>query len=134
MPPTFLLHIATPERVVLSQRLVSLVAPGVEGYFGVLARHAPLIAALGVGQMKLATEDGREELVAISGGFLEVSKDVVSVLGDTAELAAEVDVERARRAKDRAQERLGEKGERVDINRAQLAMRRALNRLRVAGS
>ena len=118
----------------MSRHIQSLVAPGVEGYFGILARHAPLMAALDVGQMKLTYEDGEEELMAIGGGFLEVSKDVVSVLGDTAELAAEIDVDRARRARDRAEERISEKGESVDMDRAQLALRRALNRLRVAGS
>lgn len=134
MAGSFLLQVATPERVVFSRRAVSLVAPGVEGYFGVLARHAPLVAALGVGSLKVTGEDGTEELVAIGGGFLEVSKDVVTILGDTAELAAEIDVERARRARDRARERLDDRTEGVDMNRAQLALRRALNRLRVAGS
>lgn len=134
MPGSFLLQVATPERVVFSRRAVSLVAPGVEGYFGILARHAPLVAALDVGSLKVTAEDGAEEWVAIGGGFLEVSKDVVSVLGDTAELAAEIDVERARMARDRAQERLSDGAEGVNMNRAQLALRRALNRLRVAGS
>jgi F-type H+-transporting ATPase subunit epsilon len=80
-------------------------------------------------------ENGSEELIAISGGFLEVSNNVVWVLGETAELAAEIDVERARKARDRAQERLSiEKRDGLDIKRAQLAFKKALNRLRVAGS
>jgi F-type H+-transporting ATPase subunit epsilon len=131
---TFLLQIASPERVVLRRQAVSLVAPGVEGYLGILARHAPLLAALDVGQLKFTLEDGSEGFVALSGGVLEVSRNEVSVLGDTAELAAEIDGERARRARDRAWSRLGEKTEGVDSERAQLALRRALNRLRVAGS
>lgn len=134
MASAFLLQIATPERVVLSRRVVSVVAPGVEGYFGILARHAPLVAALRVGELKLTGEDEKEELVAISGGFLEVSENVATVLGDTAELAEQIDLERARRARDRAQERLRNKTEGVDFERVQLALRKALNRLRVAGS
>lgn len=134
MRPTFSLQVATPERVVLARRITSLVGPGVEGYLGILARHAPLIAALDIGKLKLTLEDGREELLAIGGGFLEVSRDGVTVLGDTAELAEEIDTERARQARDRALERLNGKAKEPDIDSTRLALQRALNRLRVAGS
>lgn len=131
---TFLLEVATPERVIFSGQVKSIVAPGTEGYFGVLARHAPLVAALDVGELKVTLEDDSEKFLALSGGFLEVSNNVCSVLGDSAELTQEIDLERARQARDRALERLTGKKEGLDITRAQLALEKALNRLKVAGS
>ena len=134
MPPPLLVDIATPERVVLSRQVVSVMAPGVEGHFGIMARHAPLFAALDVGELKLTMEDETEEFAAISGGFLEVRDNVVSVLSDTAELSYKIDEARAQQARDRAQERLGRRSDEVDFVRAQLALRKALNRLRVLRS
>ncbi len=117
----------------LSDQVVSLVARGVEGYLGVLARHAPMIVELGIGPLHLAYADGSHEAVALAGGILEVSEDGAIILADTAELAADIDVERARAAMERARSRLGgAAGEtHVDIERARVALMRALTRLRV---
>lgn len=131
MPATFLLQIATPERLVFSGRARSIIAPGSEGYLGVLAHHAPLVATLGVGDLTVLGEDGRETHIAVNRGVLEVLANTATVLADTAELASEIDEERARRALERARKRLQEGGAGTDLERAELAVGRALNRLRV---
>ncbi|MFQ6099261.1 MAG: ATP synthase F1 subunit epsilon, partial [Armatimonadota bacterium] len=92
---SYRLQIATQDRVVLSADVVSLVAPSVEGKLGVLARHAPLLAELTVGQLKVTYSDETVEMIATAGGILEVSDSGVIVLADAAERAEEIDVERA---------------------------------------
>jgi len=131
MAATFLLKVATPERLVFSGRARSIIAPGSEGYLGVLAHHAPLVATLGVGDLTVFGEDGRENHIAVHRGVLEVSGNVATVLADTAELASEIDEQRAQRALERARKRLQERAPGTDLERAQLALGRALNRLRV---
>ena len=132
MAGAFLLAILTPERVVLEHRVVSVVAPGSQGYLGILASHAPLMTELVPGKLTLRDETGKEQIFAVSGGFLEVSNDRATVLADAAERPEAIDVERARRARDRAAERLRDSSGKVDRARAQAALLRALNRLRVA--
>ena len=126
------LSVLTPERPVFEKDVVSIVAPGSEGYLGVLAHHAPLITALAPGKLTITDPDGHVEEYAVSGGFLEVGGNEAILLADTIEAASEVDVERARRAEERARERL--KGIRSDIDypRAWSALARAQNRLRIA--
>jgi F-type H+-transporting ATPase subunit epsilon len=127
-------QIATQERVVLSADIVSLIAPGVEGQLGVLARHAPLLTELGVGQFKITYPDGTVEVVATTGGIMEVSEAGVIVLADAAERAGEIDVQRAEAARDRAEGRLrgGAEETENDVERARLALLRAINRLKTA--
>lgn len=134
MPATYALEVATQERVVLRDEILSLIAPSVEGQLGVLARHAPLICELGIGRLKLRYADGTRKLMAVAGGIMEVSRQGVIVLPDIAELPQEIDVERARQALDRARARLRHEtpDEHVDLDRARLALLRALNRLRTA--
>jgi F-type H+-transporting ATPase subunit epsilon len=131
--PAFAISLLTPERQVYTGRAVSLVAPGSDGYLGVLAYHAPLVAELTVGKLSLVEEKGRRRLFAVSGGVLEAGGNEVTILADAAEPAEGIDLERARAAERRAGERLGQRGE-VDVARAQAALQRALNRLRVAGA
>ena len=128
------LQIATQERVVLSADIVSLIAPGVEGKLGVLARHAPLLTELTVGQVKITYPDETVELVATTGGIMEVSEAGVIVLADAAERAGEIDVQRAEAARDRAEGRLRAAAEETetDVERARLALLRAINRLKTA--
>lgn len=129
----FALEVVTPERVVVSRRdVVSLVAPGALGYLGVLANHSPLMAELTVGHLDFRRTDGSTDSMAVSGGFLEVLRNKVTVLAETAELKDEIDVERAQRALLRAQERLAAPSSDIDLARADAALMRALNRLRVA--
>jgi F-type H+-transporting ATPase subunit epsilon len=128
------LQVVTPERVVLSESVVSLIAPGTEGKFGILARHAPLVAELGIGELTFTRSDGTRDELAIANGFLEVSAGGVMVLADVAERLDDIDVERAEEARQRAERRMSaeEAEPDVDTERARLALLRALNRLKVA--
>ncbi len=129
--PAFALEVVTPERVVYSGQVTSLQAPGSEGGFGVLAGHIPLLTGLQIGRLRFVEEDGNEVKMAISGGFVEVRREQVSVLAETAERIEEIDVERAEAARRRAEEELARaREERVDRARAQAALARAINRLR----
>ncbi len=125
------LEVATPSRLVVSESVDEVVAPGSEGYFGVLPGHAPLLATLGIGE--LTYRIGRDEFhLAVSGGFAEVRNDKVIVLADAAERPEDVDRARAERARERAERRLSGRGdEEVDYARAAAALARALTRLQV---
>jgi F-type H+-transporting ATPase subunit epsilon len=126
------LDIVTAERVVYSEDVDVVIAPGVEGQLGILPHHAPLMTMLQAGEL-VARKGGQEEIMAISGGFLEVRPDRVIVLADSAERAEEIDMARAEAAKRRAEERLRDrKAAGLDEARAETALRRALTRLSVA--
>jgi F-type H+-transporting ATPase subunit epsilon len=127
------LEIATPTRLVVTETVDEVVAPGSEGYFGVLPGHAPFLTTLGTGELTYRI-GGEERHLAVSGGFAEVRNDKVIVLADTAERPEEIDRERAERARERAEQRLsGRAQEEIDFVRAQCALARALMRLQVAG-
>jgi F-type H+-transporting ATPase subunit epsilon len=124
--------IVTAERVVYSEDVDIVIAPGVEGQLGVLPHHAPLMTILQAGEL-IVRKGGEEESLAISGGFLEVRPDRVIVLADSAERAEEIDVVRAEDARKRAEERLHDRKEAgLDETRAEAALRRAVARLSVA--
>ena len=127
------LEIATPTRLVVTETVDEVVAPGSEGYFGVLPGHAPFLTTLGIGE--LTYRIGNEERhLAVSGGFAEVRNDKVIVLADTAERPQEIDRPRAERARERAEQRVSARTqEEVDFVRAQCALARAIMRLQVAG-
>ncbi|UCC81354.1 MAG: ATP synthase F1 subunit epsilon [Candidatus Zixiibacteriota bacterium] len=111
----------------------SIVAPGSEGYLGVLSNHAPLITALTPGILSIVDGEGRESFYALSGGFLEVSGNIATVLADTIESADEIDVDRAEESLKRARERLLHKAElHLDTERVHDSIERAKNRLRLA--
>jgi len=126
------LEIATPMRLVVSETVDEVVAPGIEGYFGVLPGHAPFLTTLGIGVVTY--RDGRDERqLAIAGGFAEVRNDKVIILADSAERPEEIDRTRAERARERAERRLsGRTQEEIDYARCQGALARALTRLQVA--
>jgi F-type H+-transporting ATPase subunit epsilon len=126
------LDIVTAERVVYSGDVDIIIAPGQEGQLGILPHHAPLMTILQAGELVVRRE-GREDTLAISGGFLEVRPDRVIILADSAEKAEEIDVDRAEAARKRAEERLREgKATGLDELRADAALRRAVARLSVA--
>ncbi len=127
----FQVEILTPDKTAYSGEASYVRAPGAEGYFGILANHAPLLAALRIGELIVDTPEGRR-FFAVSGGFLEVLKNRVRVLAETAEEASEIDVERAKQALQRAKNRLATHSPDIDVDRAKSAMYRAMNRLRVA--
>jgi len=132
MAKTFKLEVVSPERVVLSQDVRSLVAPGSEGYLGILADHAPLMAELRLGEIRITDPDGHEMHIATSGGFMQVADNTVRILADTAEIEEEIDVARAEEAVKRAEARIRERTEGLDHARAEAALKRAVNRLRIA--
>jgi len=131
MAKTFKLEIVTPEKIVFSEDVVSLVAPAEEGYLGVLAGHAPLLCALKPGEIKIRRESG-EMLYATSGGFMEVMPKKTSILCESAEAPESVDVARAEKAKQRAKDRIAHPGKDVDLERAEASVARAEIRIRVA--
>ena len=125
--------IVTAERRVLTDEVDMIIAPASEGTVGILPRHAPLLTALIPGPMVLK-RDGAEEVLAISGGFLQVAHDRVLILADTAERADELDEQRATEARARAEQALQEarSGGGLQAEAAQMALRRSLVRLNVA--
>jgi F-type H+-transporting ATPase subunit epsilon len=126
------LEITTPTRLVVAEQVDEVVAPGIEGYFGVLPGHAPFLTTLGVGIVTYRLGRAEHQL-AVSGGFAEVRNDKVIILADSAERPEEIDRARAERAKERAERRLsGRAQEEVDYARCQASLARALARLQVA--
>jgi F-type H+-transporting ATPase subunit epsilon len=125
------LEVITPDKVLVSKEVDMVVAPGIEGEFGVLEDHVAFLSGIVPGELRY-TVNGKTEYCAVMEGFAEVSNNRVSILVDAAEKAEEIDVERAKRALERAQKRLEQK-EGVDIARAEAALRRAMARLKVAG-
>ncbi len=125
------LEIVTGERLVYSGEVEVLVAPGIEGELGILPHHAPLLTMLQPGEIRIVV-DGQEEYMVISGGFLEVLANTVTILADTAERADEIDEERAQQAVQRAQERLTGQLAADDLERALASIRRAQARVHVA--
>jgi len=126
------LELATPTRLVVSAEADEVVAPGVEGYFGVLPGHAAFLTTLGTGEL-MYREGGGERHLAVNGGFAEVRNDKVIVLADTAEWPEEIDRERAERARQRAEQRLaGRSQDDIDFARAAAARTRAEVRLQVS--
>lgn len=134
MAHSFDVEVVAADHQVYAGKTVSVVAPAVDGYLGILSGHAPLVAALGVGEVVI-TPPGNEKPVeiAVSGGFVRVEHDTVIILADTAELAAQIDIERAEQARVRAEARLTERQRTdIDFDRAQASLARAINRLRIA--
>lgn len=132
MAETFRLHVVTPQGEILDREVVEVTAPGLEGEFGVLPRHARYMTVLGVGELRFKTPSGEEDLLAVAGGFAEVTPRGVNVLAQTAEEAEEIDVARAETAAERARQRLESPESETDVERASLALERSLVRLRVA--
>lgn len=133
MAMSYDVEIIAADRKLYSGSAISVTLPGMGGYFGILRGHAPLIAALDIGEIMLTiAENIPPKLIAVAGGFAEVNHDHLIVLADAAELAEEIDIERARLAVQRAEERLKAAGEGTDVDRAHAALMRAINRLRVA--
>ncbi|WP_029897301.1 F0F1 ATP synthase subunit epsilon [Desulfohalovibrio reitneri] len=127
------LEIVTPDRKVMSQPVDYVGAPGIEGEFGIMANHVPFLSALGIGNLYFK-EQGRYHYVFVAGGFAEVSSNKVTILAEIAELAAEIDVERAKRSRERAEERLRIQKEEVDFARARAQLQRAMARMRCRSS
>jgi F-type H+-transporting ATPase subunit epsilon len=125
------LEIVTPERKVLSETVDIVVAPGELGEFGVLPGHIPFLCKLKVGELRYRI-GGTARHIAIMGGYAEVLNDQVTILAPAAEAAIEIDVVRARAARERAERRISESRDKLEFARAQGALQRAIARLKVA--
>jgi F-type H+-transporting ATPase subunit epsilon len=133
MAETIRLRLVTPSRLLLDEEVDEVAAPGAVGEFGVLPKHISFLSLLVAGEMSYKQGAERHRL-AVSGGYAEVLDDIMTVLADAAEYADEIDIERARSARDRAEKRLAELShEDKEFASAEAALRRALARLRVAG-
>jgi|SRR5208283_2759773 len=132
MAEVFQLEIVTPEKKVVETKAAEEIQiPGRNGYLGILPGHAPLITELAVGEVSFR-ENSSEQRLAVAWGFAEVLPDKVTILAETAERPSEIDVERARKAKERAEQRLTSGDTSVDVERALDALHRAQARLDVA--
>jgi len=127
---TLRLEIVTPERKVYEQDVDMVVVKGVAGELGILPNHIPLVTPLKVAPVKAKKPGGGEDFIAVHSGFMEVSKDKVVILAEVAELPGEIDVERAKRAKERAEQRLGDK-DHYDFRRAEIALQKAMTRISI---
>jgi len=129
--PKIRLEIISAERVVYSEDVDIVVAPGIQGQLGILPHHAPLMTMLQPGEL-MVRRNNEEESMFVSGGFLEVRGDKVVVLADVAERAEEIDIARAEAAKHRAEEGIAQHPAHMDHARTEAALLRSMIRLRVA--
>lgn len=127
------LEIVTPEKSVVSEEARIVMAPGALGEFGVLSGHTPFMTSLKLGSVRYVDQGGKERFVFVSGGFSEALPDRVTILADSAERRKDIDIERARSAMTRAEERLAkEQDQDIDFARARAALARAMLRIRLA--
>jgi F-type H+-transporting ATPase subunit epsilon len=127
------LEVVTPEKVVVSDEAQIVASPGVLGEFGVLIGHTPFLTTLKTGIIRYTDRDQKERLVFVSGGFAEALPDRVTILAESAELREDIDLDRAKAAMQRAQQRLAQEPSKEDINfvRAKAALERAIMRIRL---
>jgi F-type H+-transporting ATPase subunit epsilon len=128
LPDSIELEVATPERMLVREQVTEVQLPGKDGYMGILPGHAPLLSQMGIGYLSYMA-GGKKRYLSVHGGFVEVLSDHVRVLAELAERADEIDVERARRAMQRAQEEMMNPALGVDPGAALEAMARAQARL-----
>ena len=124
--------VVSVERIVFSDDVDMVLAPGIEGELGILPHHASLMTALVPGEIVIRKTGQEDVLMAVGGGFMEVRPDRVTILADSAERAEEIDVSRAEAARQSAQQLLSGRPSGVDIVRAENALRRSQIRLKVA--
>ncbi|WP_125010940.1 F0F1 ATP synthase subunit epsilon [Parageobacillus thermoglucosidasius] len=128
---TIKVSVVTPDGPVYEADVEMVSTKAKSGELGILPGHIPLVAPLEISAVRLK-QGGKTEYIAVSGGFLEVRPDKVTILAQAAERAEDIDVTRAKAAKERAERRLQSKQDDIDFKRAELALKRAINRLNVA--
>lgn len=125
-------NVVTPDGAAYEGDARMVIAKSVTGELGILPKHIPMVTPLDVSVLKLRHEDGGRTLIAISGGFMEVRPDTVTILAETAEMADKIDYDRASAAKVRAERRLQDtKLSELEFRRAELALKKAINRLSI---
>ncbi len=133
MAEKLFLEVVTPQKAVVSEEAEIVVAPGSEGEFGALKGHTTFLTSLNMGTLRYKDANGKERLLFINGGFAEVLPNKVTILAESAERRQDIDVARAQKAQERAEQRLGNKASDLDLVRAEAALRRAIDRIKVAG-
>jgi F-type H+-transporting ATPase subunit epsilon len=135
MAGNILLEVVTPEKIVISEDVRIVAAPGSLGEFGVLSGHTPFLTTLKTGMIRFTDAGGKEHYVFVSGGFAEALPDKVTVLAESAERKRDIDLDRAKAALERAEKRMAEDRSQEDIDfvRAKAALERAAVRIRLAG-
>ncbi|MFB3895147.1 MAG: F0F1 ATP synthase subunit epsilon [bacterium] len=129
---SYLLTIVTPEKKIIEQQIRSLIAPGSEGYLGILAHHTPILTSLVPGKLTIKDTTDSETFFAISGGFLEVAGNKATILADAIEKAEDIDLMRAQQAETRAREILTQSTrDSVEFTHAEACLERALNRIEI---
>jgi F-type H+-transporting ATPase subunit epsilon len=133
LPEEIELTVVTPERELLRETVVEVTIPGLEGELGILPGHAPLMTELGIGELSYRTGTSSQPIsLSVVRGFAEVLPDRVTVLGETAERAEEIDLARAEAALARAEKRMASGDTNIDWDRATVALQRALIRIQIA--
>ena len=129
---TLFLEVVTPEKVVISQEVDMVVAPGTEGEFGILPEHINFLSGIVPGELRFTYGD-KQEYMAVASGFAEVSDNKVSILVDSAEKAQDINAERAQKAMDRAKKRLYKDRDKEDTDflRAEMALKKSIARIKV---
>jgi len=133
MAEKLFLEVVTPQKAIVSEDVEIVVAPGSDGEFGALKGHTTFLTALKMGTLRYKDANGKERLLFINGGFAEVLPNKVTILAESAERQENIDVARAQEAKERAEQRLSSKTSDLDLVRAEVALRRAIDRIRIAG-
>lgn len=131
MAEKLFLEVVTPQKAIVSEEVEIVVAPGSDGEFGVLKGHTTFLTSLKIGTLRYKDISGKERYLFINGGFAEVLPDKVTILAESAERRRDIDVQRATKAKERAEKRLAEKRENTDLTRAEVALKRAMHRLKI---
>lgn len=136
MAGNIMLEVVTPDKSVVSDEAQIVVAPGEYGEFGVLIGHTSFLTTLKIGMLRYKDQGGSERIVFVNGGFSEVLPNKVTILAESAERRRDIDVERAKAAMKRAEERLAQATERedVDFRRVQVALQRAITRMKITGA
>lgn len=126
------LEIISPSKTVFQGQVSSITVPGIVGSFQILKNHAPLVSTLDIGELKIKIDD-KFQYFAISGGTIEINNNKVLILADSVENVDEIDLERAHKSKQRAEDRLAKKNidKEIDVLRAQVSLTRALNRIKL---
>jgi F-type H+-transporting ATPase subunit epsilon len=127
-----MLEIVTPERKIYGKEVNMVIAKGIEGELGILPNHIPMVTPLQIAAVKAKIDGQEDQVIAVHGGFMEIRKDKVVILAESAELPNDIDTQRASQSKDRAEARMQEtKQEKVDFGRAQRSLQRAMLRIKI---
>ena len=128
---SFRVEIITPKHAVFSGDVVAVFAPGTCGNFEILRNHAPFISSMTIGEIRIRQEDGYDDYYATSGGFVEVHQNQVLILAETCEKASDIDLNKAKEAHEHALKKMEERAN-YDPEQITLAIKRAINRIRIA--